>query len=371
MTERVRLHEDPVIDVVLAEALATGGIPETVAVIDDPEAGLAPALLALGAEEVRVFADAGLRGPLPEGAVEADPGNGLFDGVRLVLGRLPKALLEIEDLAESAALAADAEVRVILGARERHLVRSMNDALGASFASVRGTRGLRKSRALVATDPAPDLSRRSPAGEPNFPQIARVEDFGLAVAARGGVFGGAGIDIGTRALLGALGAEFPDAALGGSDAGASPAALADDRTFVDLGCGTGLLASAAKRALPNATVIAADRSWWACASAAATARANGLEIEVVRGNAGEGVADESADVVLCNPPFHDGRDVDPGLANELFRGAAGMLRDGGTLYTVFNSHLRHREHLERIVGPTRQLDRTAKFTVTASTRRAR
>jgi 16S rRNA (guanine1207-N2)-methyltransferase len=56
------------------------------------------------------------------------------------------------------------------------------------------------------------------------------------------------------------------------------------------------------------------------------------------------------------------------MANELFRAARRVLRPGGTLVTVFNSHLRHREHLERIVGRTRQLARTNKFTVTATTR---
>jgi 16S rRNA (guanine1207-N2)-methyltransferase len=81
-----------------------------------------------------------------------------------------------------------------------------------------------------------------------------------------------------------------------------------------------------------------------------------------------GIDDASCDLVLLNPPFHEGRDIEKGMANELFRAARRVLRPGGTLVTVFNSHLRHREHLERIVGRTRQLARTNKFTVTATTR---
>ena len=56
-------------------------------------------------------------------------------------------------------------------------------------------------------------------------------------------------------------------------------------------------------------------------------------------------------------------------ARAIFEGAARVLRPGGELWTVFNSHLGHRAVLERVVGPTRQVHRTSKFTVTASRRR--
>ncbi|MBO9556745.1 MAG: methyltransferase, partial [Cellulomonas sp.] len=36
------------------------------------------------------------------------------------------------------------------------------------------------------------------------------------------------------------------------------------------------------------------------------------------------------------------------------------------LWAVWNSHLRYRPVLERVVGPTRQVGRDPKFTVTAS-----
>ena len=42
---------------------------------------------------------------------------------------------------------------------------------------------------------------------------------------------------------------------------------------------------------------------------------------------------------------------------------------GRELWTVWNSHLRYRTALDRIVGPTVQVARNAKFTVTRSVRR--
>ena len=46
-----------------------------------------------------------------------------------------------------------------------------------------------------------------------------------------------------------------------------------------------------------------------------------------------------------------------------------LLAPGGELWCVWNSHLRYRPHLERLVGPTRQVARNPKFTVTVSTAR--
>jgi len=46
-----------------------------------------------------------------------------------------------------------------------------------------------------------------------------------------------------------------------------------------------------------------------------------------------------------------------------------VLRPGGELWCVWNSGMRYRGDLERLVGPTRQVARDAKFTVTVSTRR--
>lgn len=337
--------DDPVVEVVVREALATGGVPEVVDVADDPEGLFAAAVLELGAREVRVFDDDGSEA-LPAGASAFGLERGWAADVELVVGRLPKTLAALDELGEVAAQFADPAVRVILGARQQHLVHSMNDALGQSFGSVRGSRGHRKSRALVATEPRAGLT-------PRYPLVGRIPELDLEVRAHGGAFAGAAYDLGTRALIDAL---------DGVD-------LGDPAVVVDLGCGTGVLACASAREFPEARVIATDRAWSAVASAAATAAANGLEVEILRADAGAGIADGTVDLILCNPPFHDGRDVDPGMANRLFAAAARMLRPGGMIVTVFNSHLKHRQHLERIVGHTRQLDRTAKFTVTLTTRR--
>jgi len=58
--------------------------------------------------------------------------------------------------------------------------------------------------------------------------------------------------------------------------------------------------------------------------------------------------------------------VHAGLAEKLFVDAARVLRPGGELWTVWNTHLGYRPMLTRIVGSTRQVGRNTKFTVTVS-----
>ena len=81
-------------------------------------------------------------------------------------------------------------------------------------------------------------------------------------------------------------------------------------------------------------------------------------------------ADASASFIALNPPFHTGSAVPRrGVAAPLFAEAGRVLSPGGELWAVWNSPLQYRPALEKLVGPTRQVARNAKFTVTVSTRR--
>jgi 16S rRNA (guanine1207-N2)-methyltransferase len=226
------------------------------------------------------------------------------------------------------------------------MTHAMNDVLGNSFTDVSATLARQKSRVLVARGPRPGVS--------SFPRSQEHPDLGLTVRAHGAAFAGTKIDIGTRALLGSLERMAPSAG-----------------TALDLGAGTGVLAALLARARPELTVLAADQSAAAVASAEATAAANGLgdRIRVIRDDAGASIPDGSVDLVVLNPPFHVGAAVVTTAADRLFAAAGRVLRPGGELWTVYNSALRHKPTLTRLVGPTSVVDRTPKFTVTVSTAR--
>ncbi|MFE7800529.1 class I SAM-dependent methyltransferase [Nocardia sp. NPDC057440] len=272
--------------------------------------------------------------------------DSLLADVQVVLLRLPRVLAGLAEVADAIARYADPKVQVFAGGRDKYLTTSMNDLLAESFSEVRASRGRQKSRTLLVSGP-------KPVGELPFPVRERIDDLDIDVVAHGAAFSGARLDIGTRFLLQHLKWMKPDA-----------------RDAIDLGCGTGILAVTLAKARPGITVLGTDQSAAAVASARATAEANGVadRVTVVRDDAMSSAADNSADLVLCNPPFHVGAAVHTGSAIKMFTETGRVLRPGGELWTVFNSHLNYRGVIERMVGQTEVIGRNRKFTVTRSVR---
>ena len=342
----------------LDEAAATLALcgPGEVAVVDDSFGALTLGAVALhGARDVRVAQDllVGERALARNaertglaGTYRSLPLVEVASGARVVLVQAPKALDALREIAEQVAAAAAPDVTVLVGGRVKHMTHAMNDVLGDSFADVSATLARQKSRVLVARGPRPGAS--------SFPRCQHHPDLGLTLCAHGAAFAGTKVDIGTRALLGRLEAMAPEAA-----------------TALDLGCGSGVLAAALAAARPALDVLAVDQSAAAVASTRATAAANGLgdRLQVIRDDAAESVPAGSVDLVVCNPPFHVGAAVVTTAADRLFAAAGRVLRPGGELWTVYNSALRYRPTLTRLVGTTRVAEQTPKFTVTVSTRR--
>jgi SAM-dependent methyltransferase len=176
---------------------------------------------------------------------------------------------------------------MFLGGRVKHMTRAMNDVLNNSFADVRASLAQHKSRFLAASGPRPAVE----AGATPYPLRQHHLDLDLWVCAHGAVFAGTRLDIGTRFLLDFLDLMHPAAS-----------------TAVDLGCGTGVIATTLARARPQMSVLATDESAGAVSSAMATVAANGLteHVAVLRDEAMSTLPDASVDLIVCNPPFHLG-----------------------------------------------------------------
>ena len=333
--------------------------PGELVVIDDAYGALALGAAGLGARDIRVHQDLitgerALRLNAERSGHAADVrslplGAELLRGARVVLLRLPRSLDRLDEVAGLVARHAASDAVMVAGARLKHMTLAMNEVLGAWFERVDVSHARQKSRVLRASGPR---AEREPAA-PGWPRGERHDDLGVTIVAHGGVFAGAGVDIGTRFLLGELGAAMPDAA-----------------SAVDLACGSGVVAAWLARARPSITVTATDRSAASAASARATAEVNAVadRVHVTQADGLELLPDASEPLIVLNPPFHSDAALHTGIARHLFADAARVLAPGGELWCVWNSHLRYRPLLERIVGPTRQIVRNPKFTVTASKR---
>lgn len=275
-------------------------------------------------------------------------GGGLDDvtrGARLVLLQLPRARTELAEIATAAAAYMHPDGILLAGGRVKHMAMMMNDVLRQSFDDVAAGLARQKSRVLTARGPKSGVAALGP-------RIGRIDELDIEVVAFGPVFSGATLDHGTAALLGNL-----DAMIG-----------SEVHTAVDLGCGTGILAIAlARRGL---TVVATDRSDAAVRSAAATARRAGVRIDVLHDDAAGSIPDSSVDLVVCNPPFHEHTAVHSGGALKLFDAAGRILRPGGQLWTVHNTHLGYLRALRERVGATETVNRVGRYTVTRSIRAA-
>lgn len=272
-------------------------------------------------------------------------GAALFDDADVVLLQLPKTLAELEEAADAVARYAAPDTVLLAGGRVKHMSLGMNSVLQRYFNDVQPQLARQKSRVLIAKDAKPVT------GAPPFPVADSNSELDLTVCARGAVFAGTKLDIGTRFLLRYL----PD--------------MPSVPNVVDLGCGTGILAAMYARSHPESNVTATDQSAAAVDSARATAEANGLagQITVLQDDAMDSLPDGSAGLILLNPPFHLGASVHAGAGIKMFRAAGRVLAPGGELWTVYNSHLQYLPALERFVGPTRVAGRNAKFTVAVST----
>lgn len=276
----------------------------------------------------------------------------------------PKAM---SALAESVSALQPHVSTVIVIGRSDSMSRAVNKELARGFGRVDVSPGVGKHRMIIGSRP---LSSPSLPVFPKHGVIGHSDVGELDVRAHGACFSGVRSDEGSTLLIDALLSTLPD-----SDTAAAPVSGTEPapESVLDLGCGNGWLLSAALRATGATRGVGVDVSKAAVASARATAQANGIDVDIVLGDAADpddpAVAELGAfDLIVLNPPFHQGTTIETDTAEALMGTAAAHLAPGGRLLTVFNTHLRYRNRLESVIGPSAQLARNRKFTVIASRR---
>ena len=154
-----------------------------------------------------------------------------------------------------------------------------------------------------------------------------------ALVSKPGVFAWDRLDGGTARLVDAMEIERGDRVL-------------------DLGCGTGLAGVAAARRAPQGEVVLVDADLRAVQSARRTLEANGVgNGEVLVSDGVSQVAGSGPfDVVITNPPFHQGREVDYDVAHQFVLDAREVLRAGGRLFLVSNRFIDYQDLIRETFG---------------------
>jgi len=247
-----------------------------------------------------------------------------------VVGRLPRTLRRLEYLLARLAPSLAPGTPVLLGDLSKYVQKSAVAAMEAAIGPASSTRAAYRARLVVATrdDRVPPPLRSA------------------------GVFGEQRLDRGSALLIEALGSVPAGAAV------------------VDLGCGAGALGIAAAARAQDASVLFCDESHLAVAAARAVFEGarlpNSARFVVQDVLAAE--RDASADLVLCNPPFHQGQAVTRRVAAQMFVGAARVLRPGGRLLVVGNRHLEYHRRLPRYFARVATVRSNPSFVVLEATR---
>ncbi|HEY5837032.1 methyltransferase [Streptomyces sp.] len=274
--------------------------------------------------------------------------------IDVLLIRVPKSLALLEDQLHRLAPAVHAGT-VVVGTgmvTEIHTstLRLFERILGRTNTSL----AVRKARLIFCT---PDLRLSRTPGP--WPLRYALPDgigplSGRTVTSHAGVFCADRLDIGTRLLLRHL-----------------PVRHGPDRV-VDLGCGNGVVGTAAALANPASDVLFVDESYQAVASAEATFRANadpGTKAEFAVADALSAIPAASADLVLNNPPFHSHRATTDTTARRMFATARTALRTGGELWVVGNRHLGYHLRLRRLFGACDVVASDPKFVILRAVKR--
>lgn len=226
-----------------------------------------------------------------------------------------------------------------------NLLAIFQQELGPTTASLT----VKKCRLITSTI---DPTQPSPL-TPQFPLQWPAE--GIDVVNHANVFSREQLDIGARFLL----EHIPVCAPG--------------QKAIDLGCGNGVLGLALLKKQPQLQLLFSDESYMAVDSARLTLMANQADLlpqaEFVVDDCLSQQADNSADFIICNPPFHQQNAVTDHIAWQMFADARRVLKKNGRLRIVANRHLAYSEKLARLFGGCIHVASNAKFTILEAIKR--
>lgn len=215
----------------------------------------------------------------------------------------------------------------VIGAKDRGILtvgKRMQDFFGnvETLAISKGHRVLRSHKraqeaGAIALPPPPDLT----------------------------VFAHNQLDEGTRLLFEALEIHSTDEAL-------------------DIGCGAGFIGLHIARQVSKGTVTMVDASLAAVAAAQQAILQSGLaNIETLPSDGVCAVLERRFDLVVTNPPFHQGGIQTGEIAGRFIRGAAQVLRSHGRFYLVANRFLKYEPVLQACFQQVEEVGGNSRYKV--------
>lgn len=259
----------------------------------------------------------------------------------LIIGRVPKSKAQLAFLLNKLCYWADEQCQLYLAGMDKHLSKGQYNLIEHYFGPSSFLPGVKKARIWKAVV---DKSKASQLIKPTGIKIPHLK---LDLNTLPNVFSHDKLDIGSRFFLDNLDR------------------IPDKKRVADLACGTGVLGLAYLSKHPGASLYFTDESFQA-------AQCTQLNLEthfpehnaVVKTDNGLSQAkNQSFDLILCNPPFHQQHIISTEIAENLFNDAYRCLALGGELWLVANRHLNYHIMLKKIFGHFTTIASNSKFVI--------
>ncbi len=273
-----------------------------------------------------------------------DTPHGTFD---LVLWRIPKTLALFDQQLNALRACTNGNTVLLAAGMIKHFPDKVHELL-QPLGAVEILPAQKKARVFrIVRD-----QNVAPIAQP-VEQSLNIAEYQLTLSAGPNVFAREKFDIGARFFI----EQF--------------AQLPRSERIADLGCGNGVLGMLAKRQQPWAAVEFFDDSYQAVAAAQGNYRNNGFAEKLPAAqfhvdDVFSSYRGAPFDLILCNPPFHQGHVVGDQIAWQMFAQSRKNLHKGGELWIVGNRHLQYHIALKKIFGNCRQIAANAKFVVLAA-----
>jgi 16S rRNA (guanine1207-N2)-methyltransferase len=268
----------------------------------------------------------------------------------VVLIKLPKSLAMLEDQLYRIRSAVDASTKIIAAGMTKRIHMSTMALFEKVIGPTKTSLAHKKSRLIFSEFDATIGTIENP--YPDVYELGyQLDDVELKMINHAGVYSREKLDLGSRLFLENL-------------------PVSDSyKTIVDLGCGNGVLGLMAAIKNPTAKIIFTDESYMAVESSIDNFMkvfGETRDVEFLQTDCLYGVEEDSASLVMCNPPFHQDNAINDDVAWQMFTESKAVLEKNGELWVIGNRHLGYHAKLKHLFGDCEVIASNKKFTLLRS-----
>jgi len=266
----------------------------------------------------------------------------------VVILKIPKTTALLEDQLYTLKAHINSETIIIAGAMSKHIHTSTLKYFEKIIGTTTTSRATKKARLVFATNDT-EVSSSSP-----YPKVINIPEYDLSLSNHANVFSQNQLDIGARFFIENL-KKCPSA-----------------NHIIDLGCGNGVLGIMAQRIQEQAKISFIDESYMAVHSSKTnyslnvSSSTNIPKPAFIVSDSFNQYNNNKADLILCNPPFHQAHSVGDHIAWEMFTQSKTQLNKDGEIWVIGNRHLRYHIKLKKLFGNCRTVASNKKFVLLAS-----